>query len=627
MSKLFAELRRRNMFRVAGVYAVVGWLLVQVAAALENGIGLPQWFDGFVIASLLIGFPIALLLAWAFEMTPEGVKRTEAVPASESISSKTGARLDVAILGGLGLVVAVAVWQQLTKPEVVYVKTEDASLVSLQDDRVAASVNDETATQATDADPTSIAVLPFADLSPSGDQEFFSDGIAEEILNVLVKVNALKVASRTSAFGFKGQEALGIPHIAEKLGVRHVLEGSVRKAGDTVRITAQLIDAETDLHIWSETYDRKLTVENIFAIQDEIANAIVAELGVMMDVGNDGGISVTADTQNLDAYELYFKGHQGFLARSALNIPDTIAFLEAAVDADPEFARAWAGLAAVYGVAPSWSVRDRDYYALANEAAEKAISLNSKLALPYAVRGNVLKAQLPVNFEKSFDLLTKAIELDPQETSALLWRGIAYIQTGFFDDAKKDLSRCMEIDRAYENCRRFLALAHLYNGDVETGLVLFEQGVEKGSTSQLYPFVHAYAAKGDKSSALLALQWGNAFSVEGVAVEIIFGYLTDPAFDAVAEHRAFEIEYQARTGMPIDWRTDDVKFLQLYLQRYEDQPPNLWGMDWWDRNLPDFTASPHRKRHIREMGIYDYWRDTKFPPQCRAKGADDFECD
>ena len=156
---------------------------------------------------------------------------------------------------------------------------------------------------------TSIAVLPFADLSPSGDQEYFSDGIAEEILNVLVRVDNLKVASRTSAFGFKGQEALGIPTIAKRLNVRHVLEGSVRKSGEMLRITAQLIDASNDKHLWSQTYDRKLTTENIFAIQDEIANEIVKQLGIVMG-GNGSGapiVSVKADTKNLNAYELYLQ--------------------------------------------------------------------------------------------------------------------------------------------------------------------------------------------------------------------------------------------------------------------------------------------------------------------------------
>ncbi|MBL4619820.1 MAG: hypothetical protein JKX88_06965, partial [Marinicaulis sp.] len=267
MNKLLTELRRRNIFRVAGVYAVVGWILMQVAGTLENSLNLPDWFDSAITATLLIGFPIAVLLAWAFEMTPEGVKRTETIAEGESVTVKTGRKLDVAILGGLVLVGVMIGWQML-RPVPAPSNTTD--------------IGEQTISAA------SIAVLPFSDLSPNGDQEYFSDGMAEEILNVLVKVTGLNVASRTSSFGFKGQEALGIPFIAEKLNVRHVLEGSVRKSGETIRITAQLIDAQTDQHLWSETFDRTLTTENIFAIQDEIANAIVDRLGIVIDGKNSG---------------------------------------------------------------------------------------------------------------------------------------------------------------------------------------------------------------------------------------------------------------------------------------------------------------------------------------------------
>ena len=291
MGTLFTELKRRNIFRVAGVCAVVGWILMQVVAVMTPALNLPDWVDSFFAMALIIGFPVAVLLAWAFEMTPEGVKRTEHVKDADSITGQTGRRLDFAILGGLVVVGVLVVGNRFIPQRVV------APDVTVQ------AVAEET------VEDTSIAVLPFADLSPSGDQEYFSDGIAEEILNVLVRVDNLKVASRTSAFGFKGQEALGIPTIAKRLNVRHVLEGSVRKSGEMLRITAQLIDASNDKHLWSQTYDRKLTTENIFAIQDEIANEIVKQLGIVMG-GNGSGapiVSVKADTKNLNAYELYLQ--------------------------------------------------------------------------------------------------------------------------------------------------------------------------------------------------------------------------------------------------------------------------------------------------------------------------------
>ncbi len=290
MSNIFSELKRRNVFRVAGVYAVVGWVLAQISTTLEEALGLPAWFDALIVALLLLGLPVAIVFAWAFEMTPNGVVRTESVPEGESITADTGHKLDYAIVAGLILLIAMVVWQKTGSDAVV----ADSAPVD-----AVAQVAD------TKADAASIAVLPFADLSPQGDQEYFSDGISEEILNVLVAVDGLEVTSRTSSFQFKGGE-LGIPAIAKLLNVRHVVEGSVRKSGETIRVTAQLIDAANDKHLWSQTYDRPLSVENIFSIQDEIAKAIVGALSQTLGVGSLEPVRVSATTSNLSAYELYF---------------------------------------------------------------------------------------------------------------------------------------------------------------------------------------------------------------------------------------------------------------------------------------------------------------------------------
>jgi len=276
-------------------------------------------------------------------------------------------------------------------------------------------------------------VLPFADLSPNGDQEYFSDGIAEEILNALTRVRGLKVASRTSAFGFKGQEALGMPLIAEKLQVRHVLEGSVRKSGNTIRIAAQIIDAAADQHLWSESYDRELTTDNIFTIQGEIASAIVAQLAHVIGL-EDGAstISVKADTQNLGAYETYLEARTLFARRNRLNLPVAMAKLELTVATDPNFARAWALLAASYSVAPSWGLVDRDYVALSNRAAERAIQLNPDLSLPYAVLGSNLTEHPPGKFAEAFAHHEQALQRDPSDPTALLWRSEDYVCRRFF---------------------------------------------------------------------------------------------------------------------------------------------------------------------------------------------------
>ena len=604
---------------MASIYAIVGWVLVQVAGALEDAIGLPAWFDGMVVALLLIGLPIALLLTWAFEMTPEGVRRTAALTAGEAVGSSNH-KMDVLIIMGLIAVLGLGAYQQFNPAEVIYIDSTSEQ---------AGSVNPiSQATEKTEVDDASIAVLPFADLSPNKDQDYFSDGIAEELLNVLVRVEGLKVASRTSSFAFKGQSTLGIPIIAEQLKVRHVLEGSVRKSGQMIRITAQLIDANSDQHLWSETYDRRLTTENIFAIQDEISAAIVEALRDTLgaDLGEIDTVGIS--TENLDAYELYLKAHQGFLARNRANIPSTINLYQQAVTIDPDFARAWAGLAVVYAIAPSWGVTDQDYYQLGTAAANKAIELDSKLALPFAALGNMLSAQIPADFVAASEHFNQALKLDPQNTTSLLFRGAVNLQTGFFKAARADFEQCLLIDPQYENCRRFLALALLFNGDNEQALSLFEQGVLAGSTAHSNVFVHAYAVAGDDVKTLLAMRWMElAFNYHAEDIKFMYYALTNPVFDFNAGQLEYARAYQLRTGGTIDWNTPDVNFMALYLRKYEVFKPSAETLYWWDPNLPDFLVSPHRKRLMRAMGIYDYWLATEFPPQCRAIGEDDFECD
>ncbi len=600
------------------MYAVVGWILMQVAALLESSLNLPAWFDTVITAALLIGFPIAILFAWAFEMTPEGVKRTENVADGDSISGQTGRKLDFAILFGLVLVAALVVGNRLLPqktiaPEVV-VQGEIEQLGEVVED-------------------ASIAVLPFADLSPNSDQGYFSDGIAEEILNVLVRVDGMKVASRTSAFGFKGQEALGIPLIAEKLKVRHVLEGSVRKSGETVRITAQLIDASNDKHLWSQTYDRTLTAENIFAIQDEIANEIVNQLGVKIGSGQQATakIKVAAGTENLDAYELFLRAHEKFVTRK--NALDTVALYERAVEADPEFARAWAGLAAAYLVAESWETEDkRDYFALAGESAKKAIALNPDLGLPYAVLGLLAGINPPIDYTWTFAQFDEAIKRDPKETTAWLWRGIMYNAVGYFDKAKQDFKQCLAIDPSYENCRHHMASSLLYTGDTKGALKLFEQmrlnGARAGGG---YYASLSYAAQGDISTVLADIFHGYAANDNSDNTPLIgldYRAITEPDFNFETERTAIETAYERADGKPLDWTSDRGQDLAFQYRNYAAvKNPHTGTQFWWFPYPEVLKASPHPKRWMIELGLPEFWRENGFPAQCRPVGDDDFECE
>ncbi len=280
MASIWGELRRRNVVRVAIAYAIVAWLIIEVSATTFPMLKLPEWGATLVTVLLMIGFPVALIFAWAFELTPEGLKKEKDVDRSESITHATGRKLDFAIIGVLAIAVAYFVLEKFF----------------WSDDMAPASRVD-----------ASIAVLPFVNMSGDPDQEYFSDGITEEIINTLVAIDELQVTGRTSSFTFKDRTEVDLKTIGQVLGVSTILEGSVRKAGNDVRITAQLITAVNGFHLWSETYDRELT--DIFAIQEEIATAIGEALQVEL------GLKVAESldrrrTDNVDAYQWYLRGEQ-----------------------------------------------------------------------------------------------------------------------------------------------------------------------------------------------------------------------------------------------------------------------------------------------------------------------------
>ena len=606
MNAFLAELRRRNVFRVAAAYVVVGWVGLQFVTLVKSPLNLPGWTDSLVIVLLAIAFPIAILLAWAFEMTPEGVKKTE--PAEGPSRFTPLGASDYAIIGLLVIVLATTVFQFLTRPAIP--TGQDGSRV----------VSNGALPPVRDA--ASIAVLPFADLSPEGDQVYFGDGIAEEILNVLARVDSLHVASRTSAFQFRGDE-LGIPAIARELNVRHILEGSVRKAGDTLRITAQLIDSENDRHLWSETFDRPLTTENIFAIQDEIATEIVSALSEALGIPTPE-IQVAAGTENLDAYELFLRGQAIFHSRSADNVPEGIVLFERAVAADPDFARGWAGLAAMYSVSEGWlgPSEERDFDALALAAADRATALDPDLALPYSVRG--ILAYPEGRWTEAIAQLNDGISRDPTSADSWYFRGFTWLISGFFDAAAADFETCLERDPAYAICRRHLAFAELYRGHTDRALELYEQGVLERQNANNFIMVPVYFARADRSAAILNLAY--ALERSSAYIEVTYRFQTDFSLSNEVVNQMIRTAYLRENGS-----------LDGFIGRdgdYERPIPTtnshdtVWSPFWPDRFRPAsrdaFLAA--RQAVIIEMRLPEFWREHGFPPQCHAVGNDDFEC-
>ena len=311
------ELKRRNVIKVAIAYAIVAWLLIEVTATTFPMLRLPEWTATFVTVLVMIGFPLTLILAWAFELTPEGIKLEKDVDRSESITHITGRKLDFIIITVLVLAL-------------VYFAYDEFVIEPAQEEALAIASTQAEAVSETDTPEMSIAVLPFVNISADPEQEYFSDGITEEILNALAGIRELAVTSRTSAFAFKGK-SMSIPEIALKLGVAHVLEGSVRKSGNRLRITAQLIEVKSDTHLWSETYERELT--DIFAVQDEISENIAAalKLNLLGDTVARAGTGAVIP----QAYDLYLRGLQqiaintyGSLANSTDYFEQSIAIIQ-----------------------------------------------------------------------------------------------------------------------------------------------------------------------------------------------------------------------------------------------------------------------------------------------------------
>ena len=320
---IFNELKRRNVFRAAGLYIVIGWALAQAASLLENALTLPLWFDALVISLLLLGFPLAVIFAWAYEMTPEGLKPTKEISADASIAPVTGKKLDMAILAGLGVLIALLVADR-------FLDRTDAKVIAIGGQGKHAALADN-----------SIAVLPFTDMSSEQDQQYFSDGISEELLNVLGQVRDLRVAGRTSSFAFKGQNK-DLKEIGEILDVGYIVEGSIRKSGNKVRVTAQLVQANDGYRQWSSTYDRNL--DDIFAVQDEIARAIVSEMSSALPALATASAQLKPSARaDISAFDLFLLAREKMTQEGTRAAYDeAVTLLDQAIATDPDYAPALA---------------------------------------------------------------------------------------------------------------------------------------------------------------------------------------------------------------------------------------------------------------------------------------------
>ena len=498
IDNFFAELKRRNVYKVAVAYAVVAWLLVQAASILFPTFEAPPWVMKVFVAVIVLGFPIALVFSWAFEITPEGIKREEDVAPNESITHHTGRKI-VGITTVVAVLAAGLFVFQLLRPHLTSMNVASATVNALPE--------------------KSVAVLAFANLSDDKGSEYFSDGISEELLTVLQKIPGLRVAARTSAFSFKGKNATA-QEIGQKLGVAHLVEGSVRKAGETVRIAARLTKTTSGDEIWSENYTRNL--KDVFAVETELAETIVGQLrGQLTDAGESKDKAVIqaqvqmaekGGTKNVEAHQSYLQGRFFINRHSEKETDQARAAFERAVQLDPKFALAWAGLAQTHVWDCNYATEGgqkgfNDHLAAARDAVGRALALEPDL--PDALYP---KATIETNFDYDWkgaaETLRKALALTPQDPALLMWAGNLAAARGEKTESLEFNRRAVALDPVNAQAREFLASALSVTGKQEEARAEYARAIELNPSA---PNSHAgvgltYLLEGKFEEAAVAAQ-------------------------------------------------------------------------------------------------------------------------
>jgi TolB-like protein len=625
---LFEELKRRNVFRVGIAYAVSAWILLQIVDLVLENISAPDWVMQVFMLAVAIGFPLALIFAWAFEMTPEGIKLEKDVDRSQSITHVTAQRMNRNIIIALVIAVVLLLVDKFTPDMDTEADPATARLESI-----------ETPVPQAETEEKSIAVLPFVDMSPEGDQAYFADGISEEILNVLVKTHSLKVAGRTSSFQFRGRnEDLRV--IGEQLGVEHILEGSIRKANNRVRITAQLVKANDGFHLWSETYDRDLT--DIFAIQDEIARSITDALAIELDLTQKEQGLASATTNNMNAYDLYLRA-KGLISQRS-NFPLAVRLLTEATDLDPGFAAGWAALAQAHTLMIYYETVDRDEgLNTAERMALKALEIDPDNAAAHSALGDVYRDRY--EWMKARQSYLRALELNPDDVEAneqfaqMLWR------TSHFEEALEYSSRAVELDPLSWLNLTVHAVLRYATGDRRGGWNDMARGMSIGGGENFFALRHKInmavsdgkieeaiesMKKLSESKQVNAMHFNTSARINEIlpllnSRENTLAYLST--------HRSPE----AGPGSMDNWSTEifwaayygDYELAAIMLEKgtLYDEGLGLLDTTWFNYPIirPLHNTGAY-KRMVKRIKIDQFWRENGFPINCRPLGEDDFAC-
>jgi TolB-like protein/Tfp pilus assembly protein PilF len=593
----FAELKRRRVGKVAIAYGTIAWLVTEASSVVLPALRLPEWTVTFVVVFLLVGFPVAMILAWIFDVGPQGIERTEPL-ANEPVATRMKLRFAygavvLLLMAGLGYLLYERGFgrAQASQPH------------------------------------SSIAVLPFTNLSGDPAREFFSDGMSEELLNLLARVPGLQVASRTSSFAYKGRN-VDIRDVGRELGVETVLEGSVRQAGTNVRITAQLIDAETGFHLWSETYERRL--EDIFLVQDEIAAAIVTKLRIELAPREQAlAVRDKAPTQNVQAYEYYLQGRQAWKRRGEDNLKRAIDLYQRAVALDPGFARAHAALASAYVVLPGYTKEEADEERLmpmAEAAARQALSIDPKIGEAHAVlaqmnsqRGDLLDAESGFFF---------AISLEPNEPTPHHWYSLLLNEVGRIEEALEQAQRAQELDPTSAVIALNLGNMHLTKGNDDAALRYAKLARELGLGKRMYGVEAEVAMRRgqwEEARRLLVQQDDLPPELRPQAGRFVDA-MADPAIrpKVVAEMRSLDPKVVPQLELVHPYiQLGQVDLVYQILFAELDRDPGSWKKHWnltmaWSPEGVAFRKDPRFGELASRMGITDYWKQYGYPDGCRA---------
>lgn len=611
MASFFAELKRRNVYRAAAFYAAASWLLVQVATQVFPFFDIPNWSVRLVVIVVVAGFPFAMLFSWFYELTPQGIRRESEVEASQSITRYTGRKLDRLIIAVLTvavvfLLVNTFVLRRQPAPVVVVPATASAGIPG-----------------------KSIAVLPFSDLSPAHDQEYFSDGMAEEILNALARVKTLKVVARGSSFQFKGRSA-SPSQIGTELGVAHILEGSVRKQGEQLRITATLMQTSDGVQQWSKTYDGKLS--DVFDLQESCARDIASELKAVLGGGGQQRL-VDKTTDNPDAYALFVEAQTLVNRRVGDSLPLAITLLQKATALDPNFARAWSKLAVAYAVLAQYIGGDwQANWKASDQAAQKALAIDPGNAEAYAALSYNLFSQR--RYVEMTEPMRRALELGPDDIAVNYWAANELAATGRTAEAEASIDASLINDPAnvlllfYKGGMRWRA------GDAGATLALARRTQDRGPAFAALLFSWYDATVGDFDAG--ARQF--AVAEPGLGSKL-------SAADLEGIYRGtYQGETQRQAALAIVQAHPDDDWIPTFLLQlgepersfaaYERSKTGLSDayLNWfWQREAWSLKTrqSPAFQGFATRIGLLDYWKKNRWPDLCSPApetGPDAFTC-